>query len=42
MIVMGGFFHPSKTSFFLNKQETDEAGRILILDVTLDVNRYIR
>ena len=27
---------PWKTSFLLNKQKTDKAGRILILDVTLD------
>ena len=30
-----------KTSFFLNKQKTDKAGRILILDVTLDTDQYI-
>ena len=30
-----------KTSFVLNKQKTDKAGRILILDVTLDADQYI-
>ena len=30
-----------KTSFFLNKQKTDKAGRILILDGTLDTDPYI-
>ena len=30
-----------KISFFLNKQKTDKAGRILILDVTLDADQYI-
>ena len=29
-----------KTSFALNKQKTDKAGRILILDVTLDADHY--
>ena len=30
-----------KTSFFHNKQKTDKAGRILILDVMLDRVQYI-
>ena len=30
-----------KTSFVLNKQKTVKAGRILILDVTLDADQYI-
>ena len=30
-----------KTSFVFNKQKTDKAGRVLILDVTLDTNKYI-
>ena len=30
-----------KTSFVLNKQKTDEAGQILILDVMLDGDHYI-
>ena len=30
-----------KTSFVLNKQKTDEAGRILILHVELDGDHYI-
>ena len=29
-----------KTSFFLNEQKTDKAGRILILDVTLDADIF--
>ena len=28
-------------SFVLNEQKTDNAGRILILDITLDVDQYI-
>ena len=31
----------SKTSFVLNEQKTDKAGRILILDVMLDGDHYI-
>ena len=30
-----------KTSFSLNKQKTDKAGRILILDITLDADQHI-
>ena len=30
-----------KASFALNKQKADKAGRILILDVRLDVDQYI-
>ena len=30
-----------KTSFTLNKQKTDKAGKILILDVMLDVDQNI-
>ena len=30
-----------KTSFVVNKQKTDKAGRILILDVMLDGDNYI-
>ena len=30
-----------KTSFVLNKQKTDKAGRILILDVMFDGDHYI-
>ena len=30
-----------KKSFVLNEQKTDKAGRILILDITLDADQYI-
>ena len=35
------FAYFGKTSFFLNKQKNDKAGRILILDVMLDGDHYI-
>ena len=35
------FVYLGKTSFVLNKQETDKAGRFLILDVALDGDHYI-
>ena len=44
LISMGRFAFPMEhltKSFVLNKQKTDKAGRVFILDVTLDRDKYI-